>query len=106
MDNPQKMIEDLCNTANNSAKASHNIIENNNIKQHNIDGKIVISIYIPELPIYKKPLYIDGKIEKTYIRLNEGDYLAKKDDIRRFIRNSHDDLDSELLDDSTFPPQK
>lgn len=99
VDNPQKMIEDLCNTANNSTKVNHNLIDNNNIKRHIIDGKTIISVYIPELPLYKKPLYIDGKIEKTFLRKNEGDYLATNEDIRRFIRNSHDDLDSELLDD-------
>ena len=95
--NTTQIISDLCNTANNSSKVSHNIIENKNIKIHKIGNLDIISVYIPELPLYKKPLYLNGSIKKTYIRKNEGDYLASDEEIRRFLRNAHDDLDSELL---------
>lgn len=92
-----KIIKDMCNTANNLDKVSFNNIENKNIKTFSIDDKEIILIYIPELPTHKKPLYLDGNIKKTYIRKNEGDYVATAEDLRRFLRNAHGDLDSELL---------
>lgn len=94
-----KIIKDMCNTANNSDKVSYNNIDNKNINTAPIGDKEIIIIYIPELPMHKKPLYLDGKIGKTYIRRNEGDYIATAEDIRRFLRNAHGDLDSELLSD-------
>lgn len=100
--NPEKMIADICNLANNPLKVSRNVIENKNIVVHDIDGKNVISIYIPELPYQKKPLYINGNYNKTYIRKNEGDYLASDEDLRRFIRNAQSNNDGELLDNFTI----
>lgn len=96
------MLVDICNLANNPLKVSRNVIENKNISLHDIDGKTVISIYIPELPDQKKPLYLNGNYNKTYIRKNEGDYLASDEDLRRFIRNAQNDNDSELLDNFTI----
>ena len=102
INNPEKMLVDICNLANNPLKVSRNVIENKNISLHDIDGKTVISIYIPELPDQKKPLYLNGNYNKTYIRKNEGDYLASDEDLRRFIRNAQNDNDSELLDNFTI----
>ena len=102
INNPEKMLVDICNLANNPLKVSRNVIENKNISLHDIDGKTVISIYIPELPDQKKPLYLNGNYNKTYIRKNEGDYLASDEDLRRFIRNAQNDNDSELLENYTI----
>ena len=102
VNNPEKMLSEICNTANNPSKVSRNVIENKNITVHDIDGKAVISIYIPELPDQKKPLYLNGNYNKTYIRRNEGDYLASDEDLRRFIRNAQNNIDGELLDNYTM----
>lgn len=44
INNPEKMLVDICNLANNPLKVSRNVIENKNISLHDIDGKTVISI--------------------------------------------------------------
>lgn len=98
VNDPNKIKQEIFNIANNKEKTNFNIISDDNIEIHLVDGKSIISVFIPELQMHKKPLYLNGNIKKSYIRKNEGDYLATDDDIRRFIRNSHDDNDSELLD--------
>ena len=66
--NPQKIVSDMCNLANNPEKVSQNVIENNNIHIHDVEGKSIISVYIPELPLHKKPLYLKGNYKNTYIQ--------------------------------------
>ena len=96
---PQKIITDICNSANNKMTVSRNLIENENIKTWTIDGKKVISIYIPELNPKRKPLYCKNNPRYTYIRKNEGDYQASDEDLRRLLRDASNGLDSELLDE-------
>lgn len=99
---PQKIISNLCDIANNKDKVNINIIENRNIETHSINGKSIIAVYIPEVSPSLKPVYLNGNPKYSYIRKNEGDYIASTSDLRRFIRDSSDDLDSELLDNYTL----
>lgn len=100
--NAEKIKRDLFNTANNPTKVSHCVLENDDVKEHEIDGKIIISVYVRELRLDQKPLYLHDNIAHSYIRKNEADCRASKEDIRRFIRNSSDDIDAELLDGYTL----
>lgn len=102
INNPERIITDMFNTANNPSKASRNIIDNKNIAINVIEGKQIITVYIPELANHLKPLYLNGNYNQTYLRKNEGDYLASEEDLRRFIRNSQDNNDGELLDNYTI----
>ena len=90
------------NTAANKDKVNHNQLNKNNIEIFEDDGKVVISIYIAELPVNQKPLYLNKNISNTYIRKNTGDYLATEEEIRRFMRNASDNIDGELLDGYTI----
>lgn len=96
--NHKKLLDDLFNTAANKDKVNHNQLNKNNIEIFEDDGKVVISIYIAELPVNQKPLYLNKNISNTYIRKNTGDYLATEEEIRRFMRNASDNIDGELLD--------
>lgn len=100
--NHKKLLDDLFNTAANKDKVNHNQLNKNNIEIFEDDGKVVISIYIAELPVNQKPLYLNKNISNTYIRKNTGDYLATEEEIRRFMRNASDNIDGELLDGYTI----
>ena len=103
VNNADKIKKELFSLANNKGKVSHNLIEENNVCEHIIDGKTVISVYIPELSAHYKPLYLNDNLKNSYIRKNEGDYKVSSEDLRRFIRDSHDeDIDSELLDEEKY----
>ena len=91
-------MKDLCNLANNKSMVNYNLLENRNMQVHELDGKKIISVYIPELPEEKKPLYLKGNLQNAYIRINEGDYKIPESDLKRLIRNAQPDYDSDLLD--------
>lgn len=73
-----------------------------NIFRRVVAGKTIICVYIPELSASQKPLYLYGNMKNTYIRRHEGDYRATEADLRRFIRESDDNLDGALLADYTL----
>lgn len=100
--NPNKLIKDLFNLSASTNKVNLNLLSSNSVKQHIINDKTIISIYIPEAPINKKPVFFNQNIINTFIRRNEGDYRATTEELKRFIRNSSDDNDNELLSNYTI----
>ena len=100
--NPEEIIKNLFNLASNPQKVSRNVLSNNTVNIHNIDGKNIISVYIPEQPITKKPIYLRENMKQTYIRRNEGDFLATEEELKRFVRNSSVENDNELLSGYTI----
>ena len=97
-----KILEELYNTAANKDKVNKNLIDRKNIEVIQKDDKNVIVIYIPELQVKQKPLYLNKNMSLTFIRKNTGDYLASEEEIRRFIRNTCDNEDGELLNGYTI----
>lgn len=94
--NPEGMLSDLCNSANNKEKVSYNLIENKYLQIHDIDGKKIISVYIPEVKETSKPVYLKGNPLNAYIRKHEGDYKISEDDLKRFSRNAQQALEAPL----------
>lgn len=41
-----------------------------------VDGKTLVCITVPEAPRFLKPVYLNGNPALTYVRRNDGDYLA------------------------------
>lgn len=102
INNVEKIKKELFSSANNKGKVSHNLIEEKNVNVHVLNGKKIISVYIPELSDHQKPLYLNDNLKLAYIRKYDGDFRISDEDLRRFIRNSRDDIDSELLDDKKY----
>lgn len=76
-----KMEKDIWNTVNNLAKISYNVISNGDIYKIEIDGKNIMILDIKEAPHNKKPVYLNRKIENTYIRRGEADKKADNNEI-------------------------
>ena len=76
-----KMEKDIWNTANNLAKVSYNVIGNGDIYKVKIDDKNIMILDIKEAPHNKKLVYLNRKIENTYIRRGEADKKADNDEI-------------------------
>lgn len=102
VDNAEKIKNEIFSVANNKSKVSCNLLEDSNVREHVINDKTIVSVYVPELEDKKKPLYLNDDLKFTYIRKSDGDYRASMDDLRRLIRNSHDNVDSELLDERKY----
>lgn len=76
VDNPQSLKKDFFNTISNKTKVSTCLCLDSSWKETDADGKTVIEIYIPEAPRSLKPVYLNGNPALTFIRRNDGDYLA------------------------------
>ena len=101
-----KMEKDIWNTANNLAKVSYNVIGNGDIYKVKIDDKNIMILDIKEAPHNKKPVYLNRKIENTYIRRGEADKKADNGEIGTLMATpkpllldnfSMKDLDSETV---------
>ena len=100
--NPSKIKHELFTTANNKDKVSHNIIDNADVTEHLIDGKIIVSVHIKELPSNQKPLYLNGNPLMAYTRKNDSDCRISITDYQRFLRNAETNTDGQLLDNYTI----
>lgn len=98
INNPDRVITNLWNEVSNKNKVSFRSINNEHISILECEGKKVILVEIPEVPNTKKPVYINNKLDMTYIRTNDGDRLASKDEIAALLRNASPDSDSLSID--------
>ena len=92
--NTEKAETDLWSNLSNENKISYRVIDNHDVSVRSFDGRNVILIHVKEAPDDKKPVFIDGKIENSYIRTGDGDRKATKEEIKAFLRNAHPIMDS------------
>ena len=99
VEDAEKLIKNLVTTAQNKNKVSVNLISNEDISVHDIGENKIIAVYIREASISQKPVYLNGEdnYSNVYIRKYEGDCHATQEEYRRFIRNTQDNIDEELL---------
>lgn len=99
VNDPDKLIKDFVTTAQNRNKVSINLVQNEDIEIFDLNEKQVVVIYIREASIRQKPVYINGidSYQHVYIRKYEGDCRATQEEYRRFVRNTQDNVDEELL---------
>ena len=67
--------------------------------KYDIDGKIVLAFYIPELPRHDKPVYLKGNPKESYIRRGAGDERCTQRELEQFLR----DAAQECYDTQTVP---
>ncbi len=95
---PDKIVRDLWDQANNTQKVSINILSESDVRIEEIDGKTVIVIDVPRAERQKRPVYINGNLNNgTYRRNGEGDYHCSMSEIAEMIRDSYESpLDDRL----------
>lgn len=76
VNNAKALKKDFFNTISNKTKVSACLGGDELWKENVIDGNTVVEIRIPEAPRSLKPLYLNGNPALSYIRRNDGDYLA------------------------------
>ena len=86
---PEKLIKDFWDTVNNSGKVSTNILSDKDVTIEDIDGKRIVSIYVPRAQRNDKPVYIDNNpLTGSYRRNGEGDYKCTKEEVQAMIRDA------------------
>ena len=96
--NPDKLITDFWNLANDSNKVSVNVLTDDNVQVIDIDGKKIIAIHVPRADYHLRPVYInDNPAKGTFRRKHEGDYHCAKEEIASMYRDASDDGNDGVL---------
>ena len=96
--NPDKLISDFWNLANDSNKVSVKVLSDDNVQVIDMDGKKVIVIYVPRADYHLRPVYInDNPAKGTFRRKHEGDYHCSKEEIASMYRDASDDGNDGVL---------
>ena len=79
---PHWLIEDFWRIINNSAFVSANILTEENVQIHNVEGKRIIAITVPKADAQHRPVYIGSDPYRgSYRRCGEGDYRLTKEEV-------------------------
>lgn len=92
--NADKLLTSLWDQLSNPEKISFRCIGNEDVQLCVLNGKKVVIVYVNEAPESQKPVYINGKLENTYIRTGDGDRLATREELQALLRNAHSGQDS------------
>lgn len=79
--NPAEQKKTLISALHSKNKVSYCGLSDQDIQIIDVGGKKIICLTVRKAPIQAKPVYIDGNLSKSYIRVGEGDYLMSEDDI-------------------------
>ena len=83
---PQWIIDDFLAILNDSAQVSTNILTEEDIQIHTVDGKHIIAITVPKADARCRPVYVGGDIMRgTYRRNGEGDYRCSPEEIEAML---------------------
>ncbi|MCM1037945.1 MAG: putative DNA binding domain-containing protein [Ruminococcus sp.] len=97
--NVAKTLTSLWDQISNRTKVSFRNINNEDVTEYKLDANTtIILVSVKEAPEGMKPVYINDKLENTWIRTGEGDRKATKEEIAAFMRNAQPSQDDLVLD--------
>lgn len=83
---PQWLIDDFLTILNDPTRVSVNILTDEDIRIHEVDGKRIIAITVPKADIRCRPVYVDGDILRgSYRRCGEGDCRCSREEIEEML---------------------
>lgn len=96
---PQKVKSELFSLANNPDKVNVNLLTNDSVLEHRIEGKVILSVGVPRAPRRKRPVHLtknpfDGN---SYKRLNESDCKLSDEEVKRMIAEAIEDSRDDRL---------
>lgn len=79
---PQWLIEDLWAILRDSRRVSVNILTEEDVQIHEVEGKRIIAITVPAASAAQRPVYIDADPYRgSYHRSGEGDFRCTKEEV-------------------------
>ena len=83
---PQWLIDDFLTILNDPTQVSTNILTEEDIRIHEIDGRHIVAITVPKADIRCRPVYVEGDVLRgTYRRSGEGDYRCTPEEIEAML---------------------
>ena len=84
---PQWLIDDLRTILNDPMRVSANILAEEDVQIHQVDGKRIIAITVPKADPSQKPVYIENDPYRgTDRRCGEGDYRCDREEVDAMLR--------------------
>ena len=96
-----KLIKQFWDTINNRKKVNINILKDDDVETYDVNGDLLIVIYVPMAKRDQKPVYInDDLFGSTFRRNHEGDYRCTRLQVKTMLRDQAETtMDMEVLDD-------
>ena len=86
---PELLIEDFWEIANDPRKASVNILLEKDVTVEQINGKRIVAIRVPRARRSDKPVFVEGDpFSGSYRRNGEGDYRCTKEEVHAMLRDA------------------
>lgn len=83
--NPKELISSIFSTLHNPSKASAGILNDEDVKIIEAEGKSIIEVTVNEAPTHLKPIYLNGSLNQSYKRKGEDDLLLEESEIFYFL---------------------
>ncbi len=101
LDDKGKLIKQFWDTINNRKKINTNILKDDDIETYEVNGDLIIVIYVPMARRDQKPIYLnDDLFGSTFRRNHEGDYRCTRLQVKTMLRDQAENtMDMEVLDD-------
>ena len=86
LQNRNKLLKDFWDTINNRKKVSVNLLNEDSVQTYEIDGDVIIVIYVAKADRAYRPVYInDDLFGGTFRRNHEGDYHCSEMEVRGML---------------------
>ena len=87
--NSDKLKKNFWNTIHDTKKVSVNLLSDKNVESYEIDGNVVLVIYVPRAKRDQKPVFINNDLfGGSYRRDHEGDYHCSKEEVKAMLRDA------------------
>ncbi len=87
VDNPKQQIASFIKSVNNPTKCSCNLINDDDIELIETPEGSIIRIHVKKAPLSERPVYINGIIDLSFLRLGEADQKMSKSQILSFLED-------------------
>ncbi len=102
--NTKRYKENLWNALHDKNLISHSGCRKRDILVHDVDGKEVVSVFVPMADRRRRPVFAGKDVFKgTFKRRNSGDYHCDEDEIKQMLRDSANEFqDSTILEGTSL----
>ena len=87
VDNPKQQVANFIKAVQNKSKCSCNLISDKDVELIETNDGNVIRIHVKKAPLPERPVYINGILDQSYLRLGEADQRMSKNQILSFLED-------------------
>ena len=87
MNNPKQQIANFIKSVQNKSKCSCNLIGDEDIELIETPEGSVVRIHVKKAPLSERPVYINGVLDQSFLRLGEADQKMSKNQILSFMED-------------------